>query len=187
MHHDSKNINMKKFLFLLMAIMTLTSMKAQERQMQVTDGTHTVVFTLNATDAANALWNRLPITANVSNYSNNEKIFYPDPALEYGTNNEEGDCPAGTLALFSPWGNIVMYYGHASRYSGLYILGSATSGMSDIRNLRGTITASKVETTGIKDVNSASRNNGKEYTLSGTAAPKSSKGIVIKNGRKLVR
>lgn len=178
---------MKKALLLLMAIMTMTSMNAQERQMQVTDGTHTVVFTLNSTDAANALWNRLPITAEVSNYSNNEKIFYPDPALDYGTNNEEGDCPAGTLALFSPWGNIVMYYGHASRYSGLYILGSATTGAADISNLSGTITVSKVETTGIKNVNSTARDNGKEYTLSGSAALKSSKGIVIKNGRKYIR
>lgn len=176
----------------------MASINAQERQMQVTDGTHTVVFTLNNTDAANALWNRLPITANVSNYSNNEKIFYPNPALDYGTNNEEGDCPAGTLALFSPWGNIVMYYGHASRYSGLYILGSATSGSSEIRNLSGTITASKVETTGIKKVGRTSTNDLSDnavYDLNGRQLADnyenfklsaSAKGIYIVNGRKVV-
>lgn len=178
---------MKKLILLLIAIMTMTNLNAQERQMQVTDGTHAVVFTLNSTDAANALWNRLPITADVSNYSNNEKIFYPVPELDYGSNNEEGDCPAGTLALFSPWGNIVMYYGHASRYSGLYILGSATSGASDIQNLSGTITASKVSATGINEVHSSVKSNGKEYSLNGTPTRKSYKGIVIKDGKKYMR
>lgn len=189
---------MKKVILLLVAIMTMTNLNAQERQMQVTDGTHTIVFTLNSTDAANALWNRLPITASVSNYSNNEKIFYPDPELDYGTNNEEGDCPAGTLALFSPWGNIVMYYGHASRYSGLYILGSATSGGSDIHNLSGTITASKVSTTGIKSVEASNTDGLAEkpvYDLQGRKVAESfgqfksyacSKGIFIVNGKKVV-
>lgn len=190
---------MKKVILLLVAIFAVTNLYAQERQMQVTDGTNTVVFTLNSTDAANALWKRLPITASVSNYSNNEKIFYPDPELDYGTNNEEGDCPAGTLALFSPWGNIVMYYGHASRYSGLYILGSATSGSSDIRNLSGTITASKVSTTGINSVkneNSAdNRKNGNVYDLQGRKVADdfsqfktyaSRKGLYVVNGRKII-
>ena len=90
----------------------------------------------------------LPLTVDVSNYGNNEKIFYPPTTITYGSDCIEGDCPAGTLALFSPWGNVVMYYGAASRYSGLYILGNAIEGADDIRNLSGTITVEKVTTDG---------------------------------------
>ena len=34
----------------------------------------------------------------------------------------EGGGEAGGLALFSPWGNVVMYYDSFSPYPGLYIL-----------------------------------------------------------------
>lgn len=178
---------MKKAIILIMAIMAMTSMKAQNRTIEVNDGTHSVIFKLNQTDAANALWNRLPLMAEVSNYSDNEKIFYPTPQLDYGSNNEEGDCPAGTLALFSPWGNIVMYYGYADSYPSLYKLGTAISGASLIRSLSGTITVRQTGTTGISAAMATEKTVAKSYTLSGTMATASTKGIVIGNGRKMVR
>ena len=54
--------------------------------------------------------------------------------FSYGADCIEGDCPAGTLAFFSPWGNVVMFYGAASRYSGLYILGKAIEGAGHKRS-----------------------------------------------------
>lgn len=116
---------------------TETSMK-----IQVTDGSHTVVFELNDTPVAKSLYDQLPITVDVENYSSNEKIFYPPTALST-SGGKEGDCPVGTLAYFSPWKNVVMYYGAASRYSGLYLLGSAIEGKDQIKNLSGKITVSK--------------------------------------------
>ncbi len=178
---------MKKAIILIMAIMTMNGINAQNRTIEVSDGTHTVTFQLNQTDAANALWNRLPLTAEVSNYSDNEKIFYPDPQHSYSTNNEEGDCPTGTLALFSPWGNIVMFYGPAESYPGLYRLGTAISGTSQIRLLSGTITARQTGTTGIVAINAKSKDAQKYYTLAGTPAPPTTKGLVVSNGRKIVR
>lgn len=111
-------------------------------KIQVTDGSHTVVFELNDTPVAKSLYDQLPITVDVENYSNNERIFYPPTALST-SGGKEGDCPVGTLAYFSPWKNVVMYYGAASRYSGLYLLGSATEGKDQIKNLSGKITVSK--------------------------------------------
>lgn len=116
----------------------------EQAQIRVSDGTHTVTFALNATSAAQSLLAMLPISVDVSNYSNNEKIFYPPTPITFGDDCIEGDCPAGTLALFSPWGNVVMYYGPASRYSGLYILGQAVDGADQIQHLSGTITVERV-------------------------------------------
>ena len=115
------------------------------KRINVTDGAHSVTFELNETSAAQSLYGMLPITKEVQNYSTNEKIFYPEPAISYGTDCIEDDCPVGTLALFSPWGNVVMYYGAASKYTGLYILGNAVEGVDQISELTGNITVSKVE------------------------------------------
>lgn len=119
--------------------------EALPKRIKVTDGNHNVTFELNETSAAQSLYNMLPTTREVQNYSTNEKIFYPETAISYSSDCIEGACPAGTLALFSPWGNVVMYYGAASQYPGLYILGNAVEGADQISELTGNITVSKVE------------------------------------------
>ena len=119
--------------------------EALPKRIKVTDGNHNVTFELNETSAAQSLYNMLPTTREVQNYSTNEKIFYPETAISYSSDCIEGTCPAGTLALFSPWGNVVMYYGDASQYPGLYILGNAVEGADQISELTGNITVSKVE------------------------------------------
>lgn len=119
--------------------------EALPKRINVTDGNHNVTFELNETSAALSLYNMLPTTREVQDYSTNEKIFYPETTISYSSDCIEGACPAGTLALFSPWGNVVMYYGAASQYPGLYILGSAVEGADQISELTGNITVSKVE------------------------------------------
>ena len=119
--------------------------EALPKRIKVTDGNHNVTFELNETSAAQSLYNMLPTTKEVQDYSTNEKIFKPETAISYSSDCIEGACPAGTLALFSPWGNVVMYYGDASQYSGLYILGNAVEGADQISELTGDITVSKVE------------------------------------------
>ncbi len=119
--------------------------EALPKRIKVTDGNHNVTFELNETSAAQSLYNMLPTTREVQNYSTNEKIFYPETTISYSSDCIEGACPAGTLALFSPWGNVVMYYGAASEYPRLYILGNAVEGADQISELTGNITVSKVE------------------------------------------
>lgn len=102
-----------------------------------------VIFVLNDTSAAKSLYEQLPLTIDVENYSNNEKIFYPDK-LDC-TNVIEDACRLGTLAYFSPWGDVVMFYGSQSKYPGLYILGDALEGADNISSLTGKIEITKIE------------------------------------------
>ncbi|MBQ9471133.1 MAG: hypothetical protein IJU72_09320 [Bacteroidales bacterium] len=104
----------------------------------VSDGSRTVVFRLNGTPVARSLYDQLPIEVPVSDYSTNEKVFSP-PAPLSTIGGIESDCPVGTMAYFAPWRNVAMYYGPASRYSGLYIVGEATEGVEHIAALAGTI------------------------------------------------
>ncbi len=116
---------------------TETSKEGQKMHIQVTDETHTVIFELNNSPAAKSLYDQLPLRTDVENYSDDEKIFYPkilntDRAIN-------ADAKKGTLAYFSPWGDVVMYYRDFGSYTGLYELGYAISGADVIQFLSGTI------------------------------------------------
>lgn len=97
-----------------------------------------IVFQLNNSPAANTLYEQLPLSISVDNYSHNEKIFYPPEELEISeTSLAVG--PAGTLAYYAPWGNVVLFYGECGGAGGLYALGEAVSGTEQIETLSGEI------------------------------------------------
>lgn len=120
-----------------------TAQTAETKKILVSDGTNEVVFLLNECSAAESLYAQLPLTVEVKNYSTNEKIFYPPAELDI-SNVSEGDGPFGTLAYFSPWGNVVMYYSECGSYPGLYLMGVAVDGAEQIEKLNGTISVRKV-------------------------------------------
>ena len=104
----------------------------------VTASGSTVVFELNDSQAARGLYEQLPMTVAVENFSNNEKIFYPPEELD------TSDAPlaeggAGTLAYYEPWGDVVMFYGSFDANGSLFVLGEAVSGAAQIANLTGTV------------------------------------------------
>lgn len=109
-----------------------------DMKIKVSDGQNEVIFTLNDTTTAKSLYEQLPLETQVENYSTNEKIFYPPEGLDT-KDVIEGDGPFGTLAYFSPWGNVVMYYSECGKYRGLYLLGEAVEGAENIEKLSGTI------------------------------------------------
>lgn len=110
----------------------------EEMKIKVFDGTNEVIFRLNDSSASKSLYDQLPLTTTVDNYSTNEKIFYPSEKLDT-SDMIESDGPFGTLAYFSPWGNVVMYYSECGEYPGLYIMGEAIKGADLIEKLSGTI------------------------------------------------
>ncbi len=98
---------------------------------------NTIVFQLNDSQAAKDLYAQLPLSIDVENYSNNEKIFYPPKKL--GTSNTPlvKAAQAGTLAYYAPWGDVVLFYGSFGSASGLYELGRAVQGTEHIKALSG--------------------------------------------------
>ena len=107
-------------------------------RIRVSDGTNTVIYELNGSAPAKSLFAMLPIDVAVENYGSNEKIFYTEQNLDTSGGVESGG-EAGGLALFSPWGNVVMYYDSFNSYPGLYILGKAVEGVEQVKELNGTI------------------------------------------------
>lgn len=109
------------------------------RQISVQFGENTVVYELNDGTAADSLYEQLPLTIEVEDYSTNEKIFYPPQPLD--TNNSPlAQSGAGTLAYYEPWGDIVLFYGDYNENPSLFELGQAVSGGDLVSGMSGTIT-----------------------------------------------
>ena len=136
-------------LFLFTAILASCMAGGEDimtRRISVTGNTNTgrVVFELNDSNAADDLWSQLPFDVEVENFSNNEKIFYPENELDTA-NTPLAEGGAGTLAYYRPWGNVVMFYGRFSYNGSLYGLGSAVEGEELISSLSGTLRIEKAE------------------------------------------
>mgnify|MGYP002520592592 FL=1 len=138
---------MKKILhsFLITAIFAASScafaenaVNGENMKISVSDGKNKIIYELNGSEQSKSLYSQLPLKVQVENYSTNEKIFYPKEKLPL-KNGLEGSGDSGTLAYFSPWGNVVLFYGKFNEYPGLFILGKAVSGAENIKNLSGMV------------------------------------------------
>ena len=119
---------------------------ATERQISVRSGDAEVIYRLNDGNAADSLYEMLPLTVEVEDYSTNEKIFYPPEELAcVETPLAMSDTEGGTLAYYEPWGNVVMFYDGYNENSSLYELGHVVSGMENIGRMSGTITITAAE------------------------------------------
>lgn len=121
--------------------------KETSLQILVESDTQQIIFQLNDSPAAKSLYQQLPLTVSVENFSNNEKIFYPPEKLSTkDTPIAEG--PAGTLAYYALWGDVAMFYSPCSGSGDLYQLGTAISGVEQIEQLSGEIRISQFSKTG---------------------------------------
>lgn len=113
------------------------------RQISVQYGDNTVIYALNDSQAATDLYQQLPLSLEVEDFSTNEKIFYPPEELD------TSDAPlaeggTGILAYYAPWGDVVMFYGDFSSNPSLYGLGQLVSGEEFIPGMSGSITIDRV-------------------------------------------
>ena len=116
------------------------------KQISVQFGDAEVIYELNGSIAADALYEMLPLTVDAEDFSTNEKIFYPPEALACAeTPLASSGTGAGTLAYYEPWGDVVMFYDNFNENPSLYELGHAVSGAEQIRGMSGTITVEAIE------------------------------------------
>ena len=118
---------------------------ADGRTITVTCGEATITYQLNDSSAASALLAQLPLTLEVDDFSDNEKIFYPPEELDVTDAPLAETGEAGTLAYYEPWGDVVMFYGPFSPSGALYELGRAVVGEGVVSGLSGTIEVVLVE------------------------------------------
>lgn len=133
------------FTLVLMVFLAISLVSAEDNmQIEVLNNNIRIVYELNDSKAAKELYDSLPITTDVENFSNNEKIFYPEVSLDTSS-LPLARGGSGILAYYRPWGNIVMFYGSFSSNSSLFGLGRVVEGEGNISRLRGEITVNTVE------------------------------------------
>lgn len=114
------------------------------RQISVRFGENQILCELNGGSAADSLYEQLPLTIEVEDYSTNEKIFYPPQPLDTG-DSPLAQAGAGTLAYYEPWGDVVFFYGDYHENPSLFELGQVISGSEMISGMSGTITVEAAE------------------------------------------
>lgn len=111
-----------------------------EAIIKITNNGNTMTFTLNDSPVASSLLSQLPITVDVTDFSDNEKLFYPEAPLT--KTGPTALAKRGTLACFTPWGNLTIFckdYGDGTD-SDLIEVGHITSGEEYIDDIAGQIT-----------------------------------------------
>ena len=127
-----------------LAVEKVTENESSVKQIKVTANGNTIIYELNESPAAKDLYNQLPLTIEVQNYSTDEKIYYPPKELNT-SDTPLADSEAGSLAYYAPWGDVVMFYRDFGSASGLYELGTVVEGKEFIEKLSGTITIEKIK------------------------------------------
>ena len=113
-----------------------TSTSTQTKIIKLTTtNNQTIEIELNNSPSANDLYNQLPLSIDLEDYSTNEKIFYPPNKL-----NTESTPKIGTLAYYEPWGDVVIFYDDFRANNDLYELGHVISGEDIVSELSGTVT-----------------------------------------------
>lgn len=117
-----------------------TSISTQTKIIKLTTtNNQTIEIELNNSPAANDLYNQLPLSIDLEDYSTNEKIFYPPNKLN--TESTPKATPKiGTLAYYEPWGDVVIFYDDFRANNDLYELGHVISGEDIVSELSGTVT-----------------------------------------------
>lgn len=113
-------------------------------KISVKSADYEIVYELNNSQAARELYEQLPLTLEVEDFSTNEKTFYPPKELDT-SDAPMADADRGTLAYYAPWADVVMFYDYFGKGGGLYELGEVVSGEEDIEKLSGEIEITEAE------------------------------------------
>lgn len=103
----------------------------QANRISFTIGGETVYATLYDNSVARDLVSRLPLTLEFSDYNGTEKIAYlPDGSEDWDLSDAPSSCTpsAGELTMYSPWGNLAIFYRDFRSSNGLVPVGSLDDG-----------------------------------------------------------
>ncbi|WP_410611170.1 cyclophilin-like fold protein [Amycolatopsis sp. lyj-109] len=91
-----------------------------------------VTATLNDSAAARDFTTLLPLTLDLSDFHQTERIADLPRRLSTAGAPESADPKAGDLAFDAPWGNLAIYYRDAPRANGVVVLGHLADGGADV-------------------------------------------------------
>ncbi|MER6980261.1 cyclophilin-like fold protein [Streptomyces carpinensis] len=97
---------------------------------------HRVGAALNGSATARDLAELLPLTLEMEDFHQTERISYPPRKLDTSGAPAASNPKAGDLAYYAPWGNLALFYRDGDHSPNLVILGRLTD-PDDIDRLAG--------------------------------------------------
>ena len=107
----------------------------QTNRISFTIGGETVYATVYDNSVARDLVSRLPLTLDFSDYNGTEKIAYlPDGSEAWDLSDAPTSCTpsAGDITMYSPWGNLAIFYRDFRLSNGLVPVGSLDDGAVEL-------------------------------------------------------
>lgn len=92
-------------------------------EIALTIGTKVFHATLYSNPTSQSLLNQMPFTVEMEDYSNIEKVFYPDPALSTDGAPLGADPSVGDIMYYAPWGDVAVFYKDFRYADGLIPMG----------------------------------------------------------------
>lgn len=180
-----------KRLLMILTVMLFTTMTIMAQKMYITIDGRTEAVTLvnnSATQALVAKLQEAPVTVTLNSSGGFE--IWGALGFSLPTSNEQINAQPGDIVLYNG-SNICMFYGTNSwSYTRLGKIDGLSE--SELRTFLKagesniSVTLSLSNTTGISQVR-ADNATSRAYTLQGTLAQAGHKGIIIKNGKKIIR
>jgi hypothetical protein len=96
--------------------------------------------TLNDSAAARDFASLLPLTLELSDFHETERIADLPRRLSTAGSPGSAEPNAGDLAFYAPWGNLAIFYRDAPRADGLVIIGRLTGGGAEVLATAGRVT-----------------------------------------------
>ena len=103
-------------------------------RIQMTFDGQTIYGTLDDNSVSRDLISRLPLTLDFSDYNGTEKIAYlPEGSASWDTSDAPTSCAPkeGDITMYSPWGNLAIFYHSFRQSNGLIPLGRLDDGEID--------------------------------------------------------
>ncbi|WP_197017723.1 cyclophilin-like fold protein [Tenacibaculum sp. 47A_GOM-205m] len=103
--------------------------KQESMKLKITIGENTATAIMYDNPTSRDFTTMLPLTVEMDDYANTEKIFYPSKKLSTEDAPKGFKPSEGDITLYAPWGNIALFYKDFSYSNGLISLGKVTNGI----------------------------------------------------------
>jgi hypothetical protein len=115
-----------------------------DMRIQITSQGHTATFQLYDTQAAEELYNQLPLKLDLTNFRDAQWMFYPPKELNVTAREAYHDGKKGELSYYKPWGDVFMLYKDFYAGDKMHRLGVGLTGIDDIAEMSGSAVIEKI-------------------------------------------
>lgn len=139
---------MKKIFAFLIALFSTTSVLGAPMniEIQIANSNEKITASLADNQTARDFYAQLPLSMQLEDYANSEKIGHGIPKRLSIADSPKGYAgKKGDLTYYAPWGNLAIFYqdSHVGYANGLVYFGKLTAGLETLSKLNGEVVTIK--------------------------------------------